>query len=340
MLLDVDLHIIMEPTVQIRNLTKVYHTSSPWKIWSQNDSITAVDSVSLSVGKGELFGLLGPNGAGKTTLVKMLCTLILPSSGTATVAGLNLEEEQAIRAVTGLVVSDERSFFWRLSIKRNLDFFAAMQGLYGSRSDRRVQAVLQDVDLLDRADQIFSSLSSGMRQRLAIARALLHQPEILFLDEPTRSLDPIATQRMHALIERLLQDKEMTVFLITHDLSEAEKLCGRVALMHKAQIRQIGRPQDLRLHLNPVRNYTIVCERLPSTKIALLKQQFPSAGIEEIIMTNDTIKLHFQTNEDDGRLDKILDFLRRQGIQIKSIQGSPPSLEEVFTHFTINTDDQ
>lgn len=336
----IDLQITMDTAVQTTDLTKIYEKPGAWSLRSKQKPVTAVDSVSLSVEKGELFGLLGPNGAGKTSLVKMLCTLILPSHGQATVAGYDLSAEYNIRALTGLVVSDERSFFWRLSVQKNLDFFAAMQGLYGLESRERITAVLKDVDLSDRADETFSSLSSGMRQRLAIARALLHQPQILFLDEPTRSLDPIATQRMHDLITRLREQNEITIFLITHDLTEAEKLCDRVALMHKAKIRKVGQPDDLRQHLRPIRDYNLICDQLKPFQLTELQKGVPSLQLAESDSLKGSDNLRFKASEEDGSLMDVLEFLHNQNIQIRSIEGAPPTLEEVFAHYTREMDEK
>jgi ABC-2 type transport system ATP-binding protein len=331
---------IMNTAVQINKLTKVYENPGAWRFRAKIEPLTAVENVTFSVNKGELFGLLGPNGAGKTTLVKMLCTLILPSSGSATVAGFDLANEQGIRAATGLVVSDERSFFWRLSVQRNLDFFAAMYGLHGQKSRERTHSVLQDVNLLDRADQKFSNLSSGMRHRLAIARALLHEPRILFLDEPTRSLDPIATQQMHALILRMMSRREMTVFLITHDLSEAEKMCCRIALMHQSKIRKIGKPEELRKHLKPKRDYVVICTLLEPSELKLLQDQIPTLTFDPAEKRESTAKLRFQALEDGSELTAVLAFLHRQNAQIHSIDGAPPKLEEVFAHYTAGTDEE
>ncbi|MEJ2748263.1 MAG: ABC transporter ATP-binding protein [Anaerolineae bacterium] len=221
--------------IEARHLSKQFDKPQGWRRLARMTPVTAVSDLSLAIPEGELFGLLGPNGAGKTTLVKMLCTLILPSSGGVTVAGHDLAEAGAIRAAVGLVVSDDRSFYWRLSARRNLVFFAAMHGLYGRAAAERIDQVLADVDLLDVADRRFGQFSSGMKQRLAVARSLLHRPRILFLDEPSRSLDPTATHRLHTLIRRLMAEQEMTIFLITHDLAEAEALCDRVAFMHRGR---------------------------------------------------------------------------------------------------------
>ncbi|MEM7113344.1 MAG: ABC transporter ATP-binding protein, partial [Chloroflexota bacterium] len=251
--------------INIQALSKRFERPSLRK---NGEGITAVHPLTLTIPQGELFGLLGPNGAGKTTLVKMLCTLVLPTSGQATIAGYSLDQGSAIRSTVGLVLSDERSFYWRLSAQRNLAFFAAMHGLRGAKARERVVAVLRDVDLADVGKRPFGQLSSGMKQRLAIARGLLHQPQILFLDEPSRSLDPVATQNLHELIQRLRQEQGMTIFLITHDLAEAEKLCDRVGLMHKGKLGKIGSPATLRRELWTKRRYLLTIDA-PKTAVSI-----------------------------------------------------------------------
>ena len=321
----------MDIAVETNQLSKTYIKPRGWRRVSRNKPVTAVTDVTLTVEKGELFGLLGPNGAGKTTFVKMLCTLILPTGGGATVAGHPLSADRAIKAVTGLVVSDERSFYWRLSAWRNLQFFAALHGLYGRAADERIRAVLEEVNLLDVADQSFSSYSSGMKQRVAIARALLHQPQILFLDEPSRSLDPTATQRLHTLILELMAKRGMTAFLITHDLAEAEKLSDRVALMHKGQIRQIGRPADLRRTLQPQRKYVLTVGEMETAVRSQLIQKFPTITLADPASQP---QINFSAGEADGLLTAVLDFLRQNEINVHTIDSEPPSLEEVFAHYT------
>ncbi len=311
--------------IEVRNLTKVYEKGGGWRR-TQGEMVTAVSNLSLNIPPGELFGLLGPNGAGKTTLVKMLCTLILPSGGSAMVAGHDLANGAAIRARTGLVVSDDRSFYWRLSARRNLAFFAAMHGLYGRIADERVNDVLAAVDLADVADRRFGKLSSGMRQRLAIARGLLHRPQLLFLDEPSRSLDPKATQRLHDLIRQLMAQEEMTVFLITHDLAEAEALCDRVALMHKGQIQATGAPEQLRRHLFREQVYSLEVDEVDTAVLQTL-QHIPS-------FTYQPNQIQLRAAPGDGLLTAVLDALRLNDIAIHHIASAPPTLEEVFNHFT------
>jgi ABC-2 type transport system ATP-binding protein len=321
----------MEPAVIAEGITK--HFEKPRGLGRLRRVIptTAVQDVSLTVPAGELFGLLGPNGAGKTTLIKIFCTLILPSAGRARIAGHSLAEDAAIRAAVGFVVADERSFYWRLTARQNLQFFAALHRMYGRQADERVIDVLRLVDLVDRADDRFSNYSSGMRQRLAIARSLLHQPDILFLDEPSRSLDPTATNRLHNLIRDLMRKRAVTIFLITHDLSEAEKLCDRVAVMHQGRLRAIGRPVELRQKLARQMHYQVRVDRLPAETGRELARIVSPLRIES---TTELDELHFPAGEIDGSLTAVLDLLRGRGLQIHSIEGSPPTLEEVFSHFT------
>ena len=313
--------------IETQGLSKVYERPSRWQQFTAAKEITAVTNITLTIPQGELFGLLGPNGAGKTTLVKMLCTLILPSSGTASIAGHNLDATGKIRAAVGLVVSDERSFYWRLSARRNLDFFAAMYGLQGAVARKRITTVLAQVNLQDVADRRFSNFSSGMRQRLAIARSLLHQPRLLFLDEPTRSLDPTATQSLHNLLFQLRTEQDLTIFLVTHDLAEAEKLCDRVGLMHNGRLQTIGHPANLRQQLRPQRTYHLQIGTHTSDILPHLQQIEPSADIANGRLT-------FRATEDDGVLTAVLSHLHQHHIPIHTIEATPPTLEEVFTHYT------
>jgi ABC-2 type transport system ATP-binding protein len=153
------------------------------------EEVTAVQDADIAVEQGELFGLLGPNGAGKTTLIKLLSTLIVPTAGTAKVNGHDLREQPKIKASIGLVTGDERSFYWRLTGRQNLEFFAGLNGFSADKAARRIDEVLEMIDLTDRAEERFQTYSTGMKQRLSLARGLLHDPPILFMDEPTKSLD-------------------------------------------------------------------------------------------------------------------------------------------------------
>ena len=207
---------------------------------------TAFEDVSFSVDYGEVFGFLGPNGAGKTTTVRTLGTLIAPTSGSATVAGVPLSAENgsAIRARIS-IMPESPGLYQRLTVTENLRCFAGLYELDDVRG--RIERALRAVNLLDRAGDPCGSLSKGLRQRVALARALLNDPAVLFLDEPTSGLDPVATREVHELIGSL-RERGVTIFLTTHRLEEAERLCDRVAIL-STTLRLIGRPDELRQRL-------------------------------------------------------------------------------------------
>ena len=206
----------------------------------------AYEDVSFEVGYGEVFGFLGPNGAGKTTTVRTLGTLIVPTSGSATVAGIPLSAENgpAIRARIS-IMPESPGLYLRLTVAENLQCFARLYELPDVRD--RIDRALQAVNLTDRANDLCGSLSKGLRQRVALARALLSDPEVLFLDEPTSGLDPVATRDVHDLLAAL-RERGVTIFLTTHRLEEAERLCHRVAILNTT-LRLIGRPDELREQL-------------------------------------------------------------------------------------------
>jgi ABC-2 type transport system ATP-binding protein len=203
----------------------------------------AFDDVSFEIGHGEVFGFLGPNGAGKTTAVRTLGTLIAPTCGTATVAGIPLVPENGVEIRKRVAIMPETpGLYLRLSVRENLECFADLYGVPDPAA--RIESTLHAVNLADRARDACGALSKGLRQRVALARALLSDPDVLFLDEPTSGLDPVATRDVHALIDALRR-RGVTIFLTTHRLEEAERLCDRVAILNTT-LRTIGRPDELR----------------------------------------------------------------------------------------------
>jgi ABC-2 type transport system ATP-binding protein len=219
------------PALSVRGLTKRFGER------------VAFDNVSFEIGFGEVFGFLGPNGAGKTTMVRTLGTLIAPSGGAATVAGFSLSPENGVEIRRRISIMPESpGLYLRLSVADNLECFADLYDLPDAA--QRVGRALSAVKLTDRARDPCGSLSKGLRQRVALGRALLSDPEVLFLDEPTSGLDPVAARDVHELIFDLRQ-RGVTIFLTTHRLEEAERLCDRVAILNTT-LRTIGRPDELR----------------------------------------------------------------------------------------------
>jgi ABC-2 type transport system ATP-binding protein len=222
------------PAIEVDHLTK------------QFGGRTALADVSFSVARGEVFGFLGPNGAGKTTTVRTLGTLIAPTSGSATVAGIPLTPENGVEIRRRISIMPESpGLYLRLNVVENLECFADLYEVPDPKE--RMDRALRAVNLADRAGDACGTLSKGLRQRVALARALLSDPEVLFLDEPTAGLDPVATRDVHELIAAL-SSSGVTIFLTTHRLEEAERLCDRVAILNRA-LRMIGRPAELRERL-------------------------------------------------------------------------------------------
>jgi ABC-2 type transport system ATP-binding protein len=223
-----------QPALVVDRLTKRFGTR------------TAFSEVSFEVARGEVFGFLGPNGAGKTTTVRTLGTLIAPTSGSATVAGIPLSAENGVEIRQRISVMPESpGLYLRLTVTENLEFFASLYGIQDAGT--RIKDALAAVNLSDRSGDLCGGLSKGLRQRVGLARALLSEPVIMFLDEPTSGLDPVAAREVHDLITGLRQ-QGVTIFLTTHRLEEAERLCDRVAILNTT-LRTVGRPEDLRAQL-------------------------------------------------------------------------------------------
>jgi ABC-2 type transport system ATP-binding protein len=229
----------MPPAITTRHLAHNFRTA--------RGAVEALREVTLTIKGGEFFGLFGPNGAGKTTLIRILSTLIIPSSGSASVLGFDVVgEADRVRASIGLVFSNENSFYGRLTGQQNLEFFAALQNLSAREARRRTAELLDFFSLTAAADKPMQSYSTGMRQKLNVARALLHNPPVIFLDEPTKGMDVLAAESLRSLLRAELVERQgKTVLLTTHDLQEMESLCDRVGILEKGKLRAVGSPADL-----------------------------------------------------------------------------------------------
>ncbi len=292
--------------------------------FARPDRVQALRGVDFEVRPGETFGLLGPNGAGKTTLVKILSCLVLPDEGRAVVGGHDVRDENRVKPLIGLVHSDERSFYWRLSGRENLRFFARLYDVRGRAVEGRIDALLRRVQMEDAADRRFSDYSSGMKQRLAIARALLHDPPILLMDEPTRSLDPAASLRLREFVATELHARDgKTILLATHNLREAEVLCDRVAILVKGTIRQIGTVPEVRRWGVAQRRFRVEADSWPDG----IRGPFQVASDETV----DGARRLTLVVEPDLKLDDLLRHLMGAGARLRACDRVEPDLEEAFS---------
>jgi ABC-2 type transport system ATP-binding protein len=240
-----------EAVVRVEGLVKRFPKRPGWRALLRHpltrEYATVLDAVTLEVAAGEFFGLLGPNGAGKTTLFKILSTLVEPDAGRAWVNGFEVRAEPAaVRLQLAPVVPEERSLNWRLTGRQNLAVYGALHGLHGAASRRRIAELLAVVELEPAADRMVAEYSSGMRQRLLLARALLARPRVLLLDEPTRSLDPVSARGFRAFLrDEVVGRQGCTVLLATHSPEEAFELCGRVGVLDRGRLLATGAPDAL-----------------------------------------------------------------------------------------------
>jgi ABC-2 type transport system ATP-binding protein len=288
-------------------------------------AVNAVSSLNLGVRTGEIFGFLGPNGAGKTTTIRMLCGLLLPSEGTACVAGMDVSRDaEAIKRRVGYM-PQRFSLYGDLTVEENLRFFAGVYRLRGRERRQRVPETLERVGLLDRRGTITDHLSGGLKQRLALACALVHAPTILFLDEPTAGADPSTRQRMWDLLYQAAGEGR-TILVTTHYVEEAER-CQTIAFMHGGRLIGVGSPEQCRAELG---EGILEVDAVPVMQAADLVRATP--GVTGVSVYGRTLRVFSQNTVDlEHELDAVL---RRSEISVRSIRSVPPTLEDVFMSLT------
>jgi ABC-2 type transport system ATP-binding protein len=297
--------------------------------------VEALREISFAINEGEIFGLIGPNGAGKTTLTKIIATLIQPTSGTVVVKGHDtVSDDESVRRNVGLSGAEERSFYWRLTTEQNLLFFARLHGLNGRAAKKRIAELLELMELSELAGRRFAELSTGNKQRLSVARAMLSNPQVLLLDEPTRSLDPIAAARMRSLIKSLATNNT-TIFLTSHNLAEVEELCDRVAIISKGEIRALDSPQNLRAIHTDEERVTILAGRIKvaDAEQALGRSFEPELFIVEQASLSDESVVRFRRASDDELLDRVLRVLQQSGAVIRSVESERATLLDVLESY-------
>ena len=301
--------------VEVHEITRVF---TPRK----REPVTALGGVSLTIPAGEVHGLLGPNGAGKTTLVKILSTVLVPTSGSARVHGHDVvAEAAAIRPIIGIVFGGERGLYWRLSGRQNLEYWGALYKLSRDEIKRRSGALIERVGLSGRADERVETYSRGMKQRLHLARGLIGDAKVLFLDEPTTGMDPLAAREFRTLISEL-RGEGRTILLATHDMAEAEALCDRVTLIDRGVIVATESPRTLGHVISRFQRIDV-----EGADPKLLERVRDVPGVHSINEEEGGARIEIA---EEGATGAVLKLLIDAGVT--SVKTSLPNLEEVYVH--------
>jgi ABC-2 type transport system ATP-binding protein len=286
----------------------------------KRDPVDALDGVSLTIPVGEVHGLLGPNGAGKTTLVKILSTVLLPTSGSAAVLGHDVvAEARAVRPQIGIVFGGERGLYWRLTGRQNLEYWGALYKLSRPEIRERTGLLLERVGITDRADERVETYSRGMKQRLHLARGLIGDAKVLFLDEPTTGMDPLAAREFRALIGEL-RGEGRTILLATHDMAEAEALCDRVTLIDRGSILATESPRTLGRVISRFQRIDV-----EGARDDVVEQIAALAGVASVAPADTGIRIEVA---EEGVTADVLNLLADSGVT--AVRTSMPSLEEVY----------
>jgi ABC-2 type transport system ATP-binding protein len=325
----------MRDSVVVEHVSKTFPKKFGYVSWLKHRGRpprkAVVTDITFRVAQGELLGLLGANGAGKSTTLRMLAGLVVPDCGSIVINGIDGRHHPlSMRRHLGLCTSEERAFYFRLTARENLEYFGALAGLRERVLGRRISEVLELVDLAADIDTRFDYFSSGMRQRLAVARALLADPAVLLLDEPTRAVDPIHAQAIRTFVrDELVGRRGKTVVLATNLLDEAWELCDRIAVLRSGAIAAIGAPAELSRTIDAGRNYVIVVDRVDAS---LLARTRAVPGLLELATTDEPggVALRVSLDAHPRTLTNLLQAVSANGISIGSVRPKDPRPADVF----------
>ena len=294
--------------------------------------IVAVDAIDFSVPKGEIFGLLGPNGAGKTTSVKMLCTLITPTSGDAYINNFSIaKDQQKVRENLGVMLTGERTLYWKLTGQENLEYFAALYHMDSTYAKQRIRSLLDLVGLSERQDTLVENYSIGMRIRLSFAKALLNEAPVLLFDEPTASLDPQSSHLIRDIIKDLKRQGH-AIILTTHNMEEADALSDRVAIIDHGKIVVLGSPSELKQKVKSSDIIEIEARDVVDQTVDALQSfsEVSKVAITSSSQGSETQLLRVHVEKGKEVLPRILEFLVRKQVTITKVSFIEPTLEDVF----------
>jgi ABC-2 type transport system ATP-binding protein len=332
--------VTLSPAVEVTGLTKVFEKGRR-TIWQRlrrepdrREQFVAVNGIDLRVERGEIFGVLGPNGAGKTTTLRMLATLLEPTSGEAQVLGIDVKAKpREVRAKLGAMLSGERSLYWKLTARENLEYFAALYHVPPKEQRARIAAALDAAKLTERADDYVERYSTGMRQRLALARALLPDPPLVILDEPTVGLDPQSARDLRDRV-RELKRQGRTVLLTTHYMEEADQLCDHIAIIDHGEIVALDTPAALKRRIRAEEVVSLEIGVVGDDDAALLARLATTATIARSERRNGTLAVTAHCASARDFVPAAFDAARAAGATIQHVEVVPVSLEDVFISLT------
>jgi ABC-2 type transport system ATP-binding protein len=303
-------------SIEMRELTK------------QFVKITAVKDVSLDVRRGEVFGFLGPNAAGKSTTVKIAATLLAPTKGSIAIEGHDVQDQPVeVRSIIGLLPEDGATTHYdRLSAYQNLHYFGRLYDVPEEALEDRIEKLLEFLELSDRRDDSPATFSTGLKQKLSLARSMIHDPNVVFLDEPTSSLDPIMSKKVRQFIDTQAEGGRQTFFLCTHLLSEVEALCDRVGFISKGKLVEVGRPKDLRRKFWTVRTYEL---QLADTDLTKSVELIISTELVNSAKVKDK-RVIFEVEDAETKNPRILQALIESGYKVIELRERIPDLEAVY----------
>ena len=302
--------------IEVRNIVKTF------------GDFTAVNGVSFAVEPGEIFGLLGPNGAGKSTLIRMLTTLLPPTSGSAAVGGFDVvTQADGVRHSIGVIPQAMTSDL-ELSVEENLLIYAKLYGVPREKRVRLIHDLLQSVELLQWADKPVKNLSGGMRRRVEIARGLVHEPRVFFLDEPTTGLDPVSRVAVWEMLHRIKAQRDLTVLLTTHYMDEADRLCDRIAIVDHGQLKALDSPMKLKASV-PGRNVLEVSFGSPPASWAATLQALPE--VDAVTGEDGVFRLTSQNGP--ATTMGLMETAAREGVPVLSLSVQSTTLDDVFVHY-------
>ncbi|HSN77743.1 MAG TPA: ATP-binding cassette domain-containing protein [Anaerolineae bacterium] len=320
------------PAIVTQNLGRIYKIRGP-KRKEDPKEVVALEGVDLTVPHGELFGLLGPNGAGKTTLIKILTTLLLPTSGSAHVQGLDVAADpQEIRRRISMVSGGETSGYGLLTVEENLWMFARFYGLDSKVARQRIDEMIRVVGLEEKRRTKISDLSTGLRQKMNFIRGFISDPDVVFLDEPTLGLDVAAARQVRDFVQGWMADHpDRTLLLTTHYMAEADELCDRLAIIDKGKLLALDTPANLKRRLRQETVYTLKVAPLGDRPVDKADMVEAVPGVRQATVTEqDGLNQLSLILEADDALSGVLEHLHRRGSSLLSLEKRDPSLEDVF----------